>query len=184
MLDNTLELGHWFRNNGSSTYKEHPPKVCLLRNQFHFFLSIPFVFLFRDLSFSSILYKASNISKHNHQHTFANWRTFSQIQIKNQKYAQFFKKMSIVSLNENIFYQILNLKSLLSVSSTLPNFVPINSKPTWGTTLSSLAMATTHQICKEKRLISNHHSKFCQNWLNQKMSLVKMEKIIFQVHKL
>jgi hypothetical protein len=60
--------------------------------------------------------------------------------------------MSIVSSNENIFYQILNLKSLLSVSSTLPNFVSINLKPTWGTTLSPLAMATTHQICKEKGL--------------------------------
>jgi hypothetical protein len=71
--------------------------------------------------------------------------------------------MSIVSSNENIFYQILNLKSLLSMSSTLPNFVSINLKPTWGTMLSSLAMATTHQICKERRLISNHHSQFCQN---------------------
>jgi hypothetical protein len=60
--------------------------------------------------------------------------------------------MSIVSSNENIFYQILNLKSLLSVSSTLPNFVSINLKPTWGTMLSSLAIATTHQICKEKGL--------------------------------
>jgi hypothetical protein len=37
------------------------------------------------------------------------------------------------------------------MSSTLPNFVSINLKPTWGTTLSSLAMATTHQICKEKK---------------------------------
>lgn len=68
--------------------------------------------------------------------------------------------MSIVSSNENIFYQILNLKSLLTMSSTLPNFVSINLKPTWGRTLSSLAMATTHQICKEERLISNHHSQF------------------------
>jgi hypothetical protein len=104
MLGNTLELGHSFRNNGSSTYKVHPPKVCLLRNQFHFFLSITFVFLFRDLSFSSILYKASNISKHNQQHTYANWRTFSQIQIKNQKQCSIFLKKCQLYLQMKTYF--------------------------------------------------------------------------------
>ncbi len=68
-----------------------------------------FFFLFRDLSFSSILYKASNISKHHQQHTYANWRTFSWIQIKNQKYAQFY---------------FLNVNCIFKWKYILPNLKP------------------------------------------------------------